>query len=193
MKMTCKRPWRLPSLALTVALAAALAGCGAEPMKRIRLQEDFSSTQTYSRLFDASPAQTCEAARRALLSQGYMIDPLGEHATLVEGRKSFQPEAEVHLQMFIRVVCLPENAQQSISLGFVTALQDRYALKKSANSASLGVGGLGSVSLPLAASHESMVKVGSETIASDAFYESFFDLVKRFQQPEELPEELPEE
>ena len=170
-----------------LALAGALAGCASEPMKKVRLQEDFSSTATYSRLFDATPTQTCEASRRALLSQGYMINNV--RADLVEGQKSFQPEAEVHLQMLIRVVCVPESADHGISLGFVTALQDRYALKKSANSASLGVGALGSVSLPLAATNDSMVKVGSETISTDSFYENFFDLVKRFLQSEALPEE----
>ena len=60
------------------------------------------------------------------------------------------------------------------------ALQDRYTLKKSANSASLGVGALGSVSLPFSSGSDSMVKVGSETIAKDTFYDSFFDLVKRY-------------
>ncbi|MFC7207740.1 DUF2242 domain-containing protein [Comamonas endophytica] len=170
-----------------LALAGTLAGCANEPMKKVRSQEDFSSTATYSRLFDAKPAQTCEAARRALLSQGYMIN--NASADLVEGNKSFQPEPEVHLQMLIRVVCVPETADHSVSLGFVTALQDRYALKKSASSASLGVGALGSVSLPLSATNDSMVKVGSETIAADAFYENFFDLVKRFLQSEALPEE----
>ena len=48
------------------------------------------------------------------------------------------------------------------------------------NSASVGVGAIGSVSLPFSASSESLVKVGSETISKDAFYESFFDLVKRY-------------
>ena len=36
------------------------------------------------------------------------------------------------------------------------------------------------VSLPFSSSSESLVKVGSETIAKDAFYDSFFDLVKRY-------------
>ena len=186
MKLTWMNRWGCRPLAW-LALACALSACGNEPMKRIRPQEDFSSTATYSRLFDATPAQTCEAARRALLSQGYMINNVS--ADLVEGRKSFQPEPEVHLQMLIRVVCVPESPDNTVSMGFVTALQDRYALKKSANSASLGVGALRSVSLPLAATNESMVKVGSETIASDIFYENFFDLVKRFLQSDALPEE----
>ncbi len=154
-----------------------LAGC-ALPQRKLPSQENFGSTATYSRLFDATPAQTCEAARRALLSQGYLIGTANKE--MVEGRKSFQPEPESHLQMEIRVVCAPETPDGTVSLGFVTALQDRYALKKSNNSASLGVGVLGSVSLPFASSNDAMVKIASETISSELFYDRFFDLVKRY-------------
>ena len=160
-----------------LSLSSLLTGCGT-PVKAFASQEEFSSTQTYSRLFDASAAQTCEAARRALLSQGYLISMARED--MVEGRKSFQPEPESHLQMEIRVVCAPDSLNGQVSLGFVTALQDVYALKKSNNSASLGVGALGSVSLPFTSSNDSMVKVASRTISSDAFYDRFFDLVKRY-------------
>lgn len=160
-----------------VSLSGLLTGCGT-PVKAFPSQEEFSSTATYSRLFDATAAQTCEAARRALLSQGYIITTGRED--LVAGQKSFQPEPESHLQMEIRVVCAPDSSDGKVSLGFVTALQDVYALKKSNNSASLGVGALGSVSLPFSSSNDSMVKVGSKTISSDAFYDRFFDLVKRY-------------
>ena len=158
--------------------AALLSGCGT-PNKVLAPQEKFGSVSTYSRLFDATPAQTCEASRRALLSQGYIIN--AATADLVTGQKNFQPEADVHVQVMIRVVCVPESTDASVSLGFVTALQDSYALKKSNNSASLGVGGVGSVSLPfMTGGGESLVKVGSQTIADNNFYDSFFDLVKRF-------------
>ena len=167
------------SRALALGMAAlALAGCVATNVKTFGVQESFGSVSTYSRMFDATPAQTCEASRRALLSQGYIIST--HQSELVEGKKSFQPEAESHLQMVVRVVCVPEAGDGKVSLGFVTALQDTYALRKTNNSASLGVGAIGSVSLPLSASSESMVKVGSETITKDVFYESFFDLVKRY-------------
>ena len=164
-------------LAMVAGLSGLLGGC-ASPVKSFASQEEFSSTVTYSRLFDSTAAQTCEAARRALLSQGYLISSAREDT--VEGRKSFQPEPESHLQMEIRVVCAPDSHEGKVSLGFVTALQDVYALKKSNNSASLGVGGLGSVSLPFSSSNDAMVKVGSKTISSDVFYERFFDLVKRY-------------
>jgi hypothetical protein len=161
-----------------VALAALLTGCMGTTHKTFGVQESFDSVATYSRLFDATPHQTCEASRRALLSQGYIIST--HHAELVEGKKSFQPDAESHLQMVVRVVCVPEAIDGKVSLGFVTALQDTYALRKTNNSASVGVGAIGSVSLPFSASSESLVKVGSETISKDTFYENFFDLVKRY-------------
>ncbi|MFY3383365.1 DUF2242 domain-containing protein [Paracidovorax sp. MALMAid1276] len=160
-----------------VATLAGLAGCNAT-VSKFEAPESFGSVGTYSRLFDATPGQTCEASRRALLSQGYVITTTAPD--LVEGKKSFQPEAESHLQMVVRVVCVPEANNGKVSLGFVTALQDTYALRKTNNSASLGVGAIGSVSLPFSASSESLVKVGSETISKEGFYESFFDLVKRY-------------
>lgn len=173
---------RSPTLGLVMVagflgISGLLSGC-ASPVKSFASQEEFSSTVTYSRLFDATPAQTCEAARRALLSQGYVISLSSED--MVAGRKNFQPEPESHLQMEIRVVCAPDTPDSKVSLGFVTALQDVYSLKKSNNSASLGVGALGSVSLPFSSSNDAMVKIGSRTISSDAFYDRFFDLVRRY-------------
>ena len=167
-----------PADALGGLALALLTGCVASTPKTFGVQENFDSATTHSRLFDATPQQTCEAARRALLSQGYVIAT--QQPELIQGTKSFQPEPESHLQMVVRVVCVPEADEGKVSLGFVTALQDTYALRKSNNSASVGVGAIGSVSLPVSASSESMVKVGSETISQDTFYESFFDLVKRY-------------
>ena len=171
-------PVRAAAVALACGAILVMAGCTSAGVKTFGVQENFGSVATYSRLFDATPAQTCEASRRALLSQGYVIS--SSSADLVEGKKSFQPEPESHLQMVVRVVCVPEANDGKVSLGFVTATQDTYALRKTNNSASVGVGAIGSVSLPFSSSSESLVKVGSETIAKDAFYDSFFDLVKRY-------------
>ena len=169
---------RAAAVALACGATLVMAGCTSAGVKTFGVQENFGSVATYSRLFDATPAQTCEASRRALLSQGYVIS--SSSADLVEGKKSFQPEPESHLQMLVRVVCVPEANDGKVSLGFVTAIQDTYALRKTNNSASVGVGAIGSVSLPFSSSSESLVKVGSETIAKDTFYDSFFDLVKRY-------------
>jgi len=53
-------------------------------------------------------------------------------------------------------------------------------VKKSNSSASVGVGVLGSLSVPFTGSDESLVKVASTTITSPSFYERFFELVERY-------------
>ncbi len=180
-------PIRRFSAASLAAVLAGLSGCAAIVNRSpVPVQEHFGSTTTFSRTFGATPGETCEAARRALLSQGYVINSATKD--LVHGRKNFQPGSETHIEMEIRVVCAPETRSGKSTLGFVTAQQDRFALKKSNNSASLGVGALGSVSLPFSASDDSMVRVASETIASEEFYERLFALIGRFLLDEEEEE-----
>lgn len=149
--------------------------------------EDFDSANTHTRSFAASDARTCEAARRALLSQGYVIGAAG--ADTVQGKKSYQPQPEMHVEVDFRIVCAREGAQGRSTLAFVSALQDRYALRKTNSAASLGVGALGSVSLPFSGSDDSLVKVASETITSPQFYDRFFGLVERYLAGQPVSEE----
>jgi hypothetical protein len=156
------------------ALAAACTGPRLSPFQR----EEFQSSSTYSRSFKATTAQTCEAARRALLSQGYVV--ILANSELVNARKSFQTESDNHVEIEFRVVCASEGRAAGSTLAFVTALQDRYALKKSNSSASVGVGAIGSLSLPFIGSDDSMVKVASETITAAPFYDRYFRLLTQY-------------
>ena len=166
-------------LAVLAALAAGLTGCQQLiPRAPLPPQEQFSSTTTFSRTFGTPPADTCEAARRALLSQGYVM--MIASKDLAHGRKNFQPNSDTHVELEIRVVCASETRKGTTTLAFVTAQQDRFTLKKSNNSASVGVGAVGSVSLPFSSSDDSLVRISSETITSEAFYEKLFQLVHRF-------------
>ena len=160
--------------------STALAGCVATvPAAKVSYEpEEFDSTTTHTRVYAATEAQTCEAARRALLSQGYLVNTAT--AELVVARKSFQPEAEIHVEFEVRVVCAREGSGPGSTIAFASALQDRYSLKKTNTSASLGVGVLGSLSLPVSASNDAMVKVASETITDPRFYERFFALIDRY-------------
>ncbi len=173
---------RAPALLLGLAAALLLAGCGTSPRRVTYEPEAFGSTTTHTRNYEATEAQTCEAARRALLSQGYMIT--AANADLVTGRKSFQPAAEVHVEVEFRIVCALESTRGGKStkstVAFATALQDRYGIKKVNNSASVGVGAIGSLSLPFSASDDAMVKVASETLTDERFYDRFFALLDRF-------------
>ncbi|WP_288099779.1 DUF2242 domain-containing protein [Pseudomonas sp.] len=171
-------PMRVAGLALVLAVAA---GCSSKKAA-IYEHENFADSGTFSRNYPVTDAQSCEAARRALLSQGYIIT--SSDPKLVSGHKSFQQTGETHMEISFSVVCTDDGSEGHHATMFANALQDRYALKKTNNSASLGVGVLGSVSMPIGSSDDSMVKVASETVSSAKFYERFFTLVELFLPPE---------
>ncbi|MCX2862526.1 DUF2242 domain-containing protein [Paucibacter sp. PLA-PC-4] len=182
-----KTPSRRPMLPLIPLLlaACALSACadlgsksGGGGKRAVYQNERFQSDETFSRLFDADVDTTCEAARRALLSQGYVIS--NAQSGLINGAKRFQPEGEVHVEIGFTVVCVPDGkAGTQLSTAYVSAQQDRYTLKKSPNSTSIGVSAIGSISVPLSSTQDSLVKVASETIPAGEFYDRFFALMQR--------------
>jgi hypothetical protein len=172
-------PMRVVGLALVLAAAA---GCSSKKAA-IYEHENFDDSGTFSRNYPVTDSASCEAARRALLSQGYIIT--SSDPKLVSGHKSFQQTGENHMEISFSVVCTEDGTTEHHATVFANALQDKYALKKTNNSASLGVGVLGSVSMPIGSSDDSMVKVASETVTSAKFYERFFALVELF-----LPKEV---
>ena len=170
-------PRRLRRLAAVIALGLSSAGC-AVPHAPIDNFESFDSSATFSRTYAARESQTCEAARRTLLSQGYVVHVAT--ADQVRGRKIFQPAPETHVEVEFNVVCAREGGAGARSIAFVNAVQERFALKKSRDSASLGVGAFGSLSLPFTGSDDSLVKVASATVTSARFYDRFFQLLERY-------------
>lgn len=176
------------SLPRTFALSALLAilpgacttdgGSKAQPSAH----EAFDSANTYSRSYDHSPAQACEAARRALLSQGFVVGRAEDD--VVEARKYFQQD-ESHEQVEFRAVCMPQIRGEQQTVVFVNAVTDRYALRKSNTNASVGVSAIGSLSLPIGTREDSLVKVATQTLQDPTFYKRFFSVLDRF-----LPEQI---
>lgn len=169
--------------ALLALCAALLGGCGAMgggdrpgDMPKVYQNERFQQDETYSRLFDADVTQTCEAGRRALLSQGYVIADASTGKVI--GTKRFQPQGEQHVELTFTVVCVPEGADGRIATAYASAQQDNYVVKKSSSSTSIGVSAIGSISVPLSAQLDGVVKVGSETIPAGPFYDRFFALMQ---------------
>ncbi|AVR27177.1 DUF2242 domain-containing protein [Burkholderia thailandensis] len=169
------RPFLAPS---AVAIATVLSACTSAP-KPLYQQEQFDATASpYARTFHEKSAATCEAARRALLSQGYMASATRPDA--VDGSKNFQPSNDSHVVIEFHVVCADADVDGASSIAYVNAVQDRYSLKKSNTSASVGLSVFGSLSLPIGSSDDAMVKIASETIPAGVFYERFFNLVDHF-------------
>ena len=165
-------PWLAP-----VALAAC-SGLPSKPTELVDFQPETFNSSAHSRHFSADPALTCEAARRALLSQGYVVT--ATKAEQVSGRKYFQPAREHHVEMEFRVVCAPEQGDSERTVAFVSGLKEQYIVRKVKESASLGVGGFGSLSLPVEGGLDSLVKVASTTVTDANLYERFFDLLGEY-------------
>jgi hypothetical protein len=155
--------------------AWALGGCAADKPK---YSENFSGANTYSRTFPATDAASCDAARRALLSQGYTIGKAGTDS--VDGMKNFQDDAQKHTQISFHVVCATDGKENKSTTVFVNAVQDHYIIKKTSSSAGVGLSVLGSVSMPFGSSDDSLAKIASETISSGDFYQGFFGLMATY-------------
>jgi hypothetical protein len=173
--MHMKLGFSLTALAGSAALLiGTLAACSTPP-KPLYSQEQFATgTSPFAHDFKGTPAQTCEAARRALLSQGYITTSTRFDA--IDGSKNFQPDNDSHVVIEFHVVCAPGDVSEHSTV-YVNALQDRYVLKKSSTNASVGLSVFGSLSLPIGSSDDAMVKVASETIPAGIFYDRYFGLL----------------
>ncbi|WP_313369570.1 DUF2242 domain-containing protein [Achromobacter animicus] len=161
---------------LSATLTAVLAGCSSP--KPVYEREDFAQTDTYSRSVPAASNAACDAGRRALLSQGYLIDKY--EPSRVTGHKNFEGEDGQHTQISFNVECASDGSASDRTTVFANAVQDRYSIKRTGNSASVGVSVLGQVSMPFGGSDDSLVKTASQTVTRPKFYDGFFQLLQRF-------------
>ena len=181
---------RRATLALLPLTLVACANLGGKHAELVDFQPETFDSSAHSRHFAVSPALACEAARRALLSQGYVVTATKPEQ--VSGRKYFQPAPEHHVEMEFRVVCAPEQGDTERSVAFVSGLKEQYVVRKVKESASLGVGGFGSLSLPVEGGLDSLVKVASNTVTDASLYERFFDLLGGYLSNVVSPKDKPE-
>jgi len=170
-----------PLARLSLALPLlALAACGGKAAPTPSYQAEMFSTgaSPFAHNYDATSQETCEASRRALLSQGYMTT-MAQPDT-VDATKNFQPAADTHVVVSFHVVCTAGENASNTSIAYVNAVQDGYTLKKNDTSASVGLSVLGSLSLPIRSNSDSMVKISSETVPAGKFYDRFFSLVGHY-------------
>ena len=158
----------------------SLAACNTTPQPKFQQELFETGASPYARNFNSSATDTCEAARRALLSQGYLTTMT--RTDTVDGTKNFQPTGDTHIVVEFHVVCTPGEEASDTSIVYVNAVQNGFALKKSDTSASVGLSVLGSLSLPIRSNNDAMVKISSETIPSGKFYDRFFGLVDHYLQ-----------
>ncbi len=134
--------------------------------------ESFAYDSLFKLRTDGDAAMACESARRSLLGQGYIIETTSSEG--VKARKAYKSESSQNTFIEMNVVCLPETTGSTV---FATGVLTTYSLKMSSSSASVGVSAIGSISLPIGQSADSLVKVSEETIDDKDFYRRFFAAV----------------
>jgi hypothetical protein len=175
------RPARVAlSFAALISLTTltALTACSSAPQPKFQQELFDSGSSPFSRSYTVGSNDACEAVRRALLNQGYLTTLSGTDR--IDATKDFQPNGDSHITVEFHVVCTPGEDADGTSIVYANAIQSGYALKKSDTSASVGLSILGSVSLPIRSNSDAMVKISSETIQSNAFYDRFFDSVGHY-------------
>ena len=167
--MHCHKSTRI-GLVISLAAAVALqAGCAHHP------PPEFSAAAPFSRTFTGSGDTVCWSVKRALLSQGYMLDRPNDSGVLT-GSKDEQPTPKLNVSTRLQTTCA--DNRNGTSIVFVTATRETNKLQKMKQTTSMGVGPA-TLTMP-SGSAQVLGTVSRETIKDPGYYEQFFSLVQNF-------------
>jgi hypothetical protein len=158
---------------------ALLAGCAHRPPP-----PQFTASAPFSRTFSGSGDAVCWSVKRALLSQGYMLDRPSD-AGVLTGSRDEQPQEKLNVSIRLQTSCA--DNRNGTSIVFVTAVREESRLQKMKQSTSVGVGPA-TLTMP-AGSAQVLGTVGRATITNPDFYDQFFTLVQGYVDQEHLAQD----
>jgi hypothetical protein len=135
----------------------------------------FASDAPYSRTFSGSGDSVCWSVKRALLSQGYMLDRPND-AGVLTGSRDAQPQPKLNVTTRLQTSCA--DNRNGTSIVFVTATREDSQLQKMKQTTSVGVGPA-TLTMP-AGSAQVLGTVRRATVTDPDFYNQFFALVQTF-------------
>jgi hypothetical protein len=156
--------------AAVVAATALLVGCASKPPPK-----QFTADAPFSRNFTGSGDSVCWSVKRALLSQGYMLDHANDSGVMT-GSRDQQPTPKLNVTTRLQTSCA--DNKNGTSIVFVTATREENKLQKMSQSTSMGVGPA-TLTLP-SGSAKVLGTVRRETISDPNFYGQFFALVQNY-------------
>ena len=143
----------------------------------------FTADAPFSRTFNGSGDAVCWSVKRALLSQGYMLDRPNDSGVLT-GSRDDQPQPKLNVTTRLQTSCA--DNRNGTSIVFVTATREDSQLQKMKQTTSLGVGPA-TLTMP-SGSAEVLGTVRRYTIKDANFYDQFFGLVQTYIGQERLSE-----
>lgn len=159
-----------------IAATALLAGCAHHPPP-----QHFSASAPFSKIFTGSGDTVCWSVKRALLSQGYMLDRPNDGGVLT-GSRDEQPSDKLNVTTRLQTTCA--DNRNGTSIVFVTAEREENALQKMKQTTSVGVGPA-TLTMP-SGSARVLGTVRRETIKDPNFYGQFFGLVQNYADQERV-------
>jgi len=135
----------------------------------------FTADAPFSRTFTGSGDAVCWSVKRALLSQGYMLDRPNDSGVLT-GSRDDQPQPKLNVTTRLQTSCA--DNRNGTSIVFVTATREDSRLQKMKQSTSIGVGPA-TLTMP-SGSAEVLGTVRRYTIKDPTFYDEFFGLVQTY-------------
>lgn len=160
-----------PLLALLL-IAPWLDSCGGPD--GYAANEAFETDARYRREFAVAAAPLCDAARRAMLGDGYIV-ARPEAQRLLAG-KEFQVDDKQHAILTLHVNCEPHGDGSTL---FATATEERFDVRTSRQSSSIGFPVLAPLYFGTVLEADQQVKTRGETVTQGAFYERFYRAVER--------------
>jgi len=160
-------------VAVLAVVVSVCAGCAS---RKVDVAEASISTQApFSRTFQGSGDTVCWGVKRALLSQGYMLDRPGESGVLT-GTRDFQPDEKLNVSYHLQASCA--DNRDGTSIVFLTAQREDSRLQKMKQTTSVGVGPA-TLTMP-SGSARVLGVVRRETVKDPDFYARFFSLVQSY-------------
>ena len=142
----------------------------------------FTSTAPFSKTISGSGDTVCWSVKRAMLSQGYMLDRPTDSGVLT-GTLDSQPKPKQNVTVHLQTTCA--DNRNGTSIVFATASREESTLQKMKQTTSAGIGPA-TLTMP-SGSAKVLGVVSRETIRDPNFYNSFFALVSTYvaQEPAE--------
>jgi hypothetical protein len=159
-----------------VLLAAAVLATGCASRKPDLARDSFSESAPFSKTLTGSGETVCWSVKRALLSQGYMLDHPDDSGSVLTGTRDFQPKPKTNVAIHLQATCA--DNRNGTSIVFVIATREDSRLQKMKQSTTAGIGPA-MITVP-SGSAKVLGVVRRETISDPTFYDRFFQLVQEY-------------
>ena len=170
-----RAPASAPPRFLAPVMAILLACGGCSTTKEVYRKEAFQTDTPFSARIAGRSKAVCWSVKRALLSQGYMLDNSADSVTLT-GVKEFQTDSDTNVELRMQTSCADNG--DGTSTVFATAIREIGKVQTVKQSISAGVA-IATITVPVG-SEKVMQVLNRKTIEDPKFYRRFYRLVSDY-------------